>query len=282
MSAEHDVTDLCAAFEVTRSGYHAWLAAAPSAREQTDAALRPQIQAVHARHKGRYGAPRIQDALAKAGQRHGTKRIARLMRQEGLRGLCPKRFVPQTTASDHDQPIAPNRLAETPAPSGPNQVWVSDLTYVATQEGWLYVAVILDLWSRRVVGWSTGPSLQRCLVMAALQMALQHRQPAPGLLHHSDRGAQYASTEHRQRLAAAGVQGSMSRAGNPYDNAAMESFMATYKRECVGLAQASGGYATRAAATQDFFQYAEVYYNRERSHSALGYQSPVDFETQLN
>lgn len=282
MSAEHALTDLCAAFDVTRSGYHAWLAAAPSAREQADAALRPHIQAVHARHKGRYGAPRIQDALAKAGQRHGTKRIARLMRQEGLRGLGAKRFVPQTTDSDHDQPIAPNRLAEAPPPTGPNQVWVSDLTYVATQEGWLFVAVILDLWSRRVVGWSTGPSLKSCLVITALQMALKHRRPAPGLLHHSDRGVQYASTEHRQRLAAAGVQMSMSRAGNPYDNAAMESFMATYKRECVGLAQAAGGYATRAAATHDFFQYAEAYYNRERSHSALGYQSPVDFETQLN
>lgn len=282
MSAQHDLTDLCAAFEVTRSGYHAWLAAEPSAREQADAALLPHIQTLHTRHKGRYGAPRIQEALAKQGQRHGTKRIARLMRWEGLRGLCPKRFVPQTTDSNHDQPIAPNRLAESPPPRGPNQVWVSDLTYVATQEGWLYVAVILDLWSRRVVGWSTGPSLQRCLVIAALQMALQHRRPAPGLLHHSDRGVQYASAEHRQLLAAAGGQLSMSRAGNPYDNAAMESFMATYKRECVGLAQAAGGYATRAAATQDFFQYAEAYYNRERSHSALGYQSPVDFETQLN
>lgn len=282
MSAQHDLTDLCAAFDVTRSGYHAWLAAEPSAREQSDAGLLPHIHAVHAHHRGRYGAPRIQDALAKTGQRHGTKRIARLMRQAGLRGLCPKRFVPQTTDSQHDQPIAPNRLADAPVPSGPNQVWVSDLTYVATQEGWLYVAVILDLWSRRVVGWSTGPSLQRCLVIAALQMALQHRRPAPGLLHHSDRGVQYASAEHRLILADAGVLVSMSRAGNPYDNAAMESFMATYKRECVGLAQTAGGYATRAAATQDFFQYTEAYYNRERSHSALGYQSPVDFETQLN
>jgi transposase InsO family protein len=282
MSAQHELTDLCAAFAVTRSGYHAWRATEPSVRAQTDAALRPQIQALHAQHKGRYGAPRIQDALAKQGQRHGTKRIARLMRQEGLCGLGAKRFVPQTTDSDHDQPIAPNRLAEAPAPSGPNQVWVSDLTDVATQEGWLFVAVILDLWSRRVVGWSTGPSLQRGLVIAALQMALKHRRPAPGLLHHSDRGVQYASAEHRQMLAAAGLQPSMSRAGNPYDNAAMESFMATYKRECVGLAQAAGGYATRAAAAQDFFEYAEAYYNRERSHSALGYQSPVDFETQLN
>lgn len=282
MSAEHDLTDLCAAFAVSRSGYHTWRTAGPSAREQIDAVLRPQIQAIHTRHRGRYGAPRIQDALAKTGQRHGTKRIARLLRQEGLRGLSPKRFVPQTTDSHHDQPIAANRLADVPVPSGPNQVWVSDLTYVATQAGWLFVAVILDLWSRRVVGWSTGPSLQSCLVIAALQMALQHRRPAAGLLHHSDRGVQYASVAHRQLLAGAGVQMSMSRAGNPYDNAAMESFMATYKRECVGLAHAAGGYATRAAATQDFFQYAEAYYNRERSHSALGYRSPVDFETQLN
>jgi putative transposase len=282
MSAEHDLTALCAAFDVTRSGYHAWQAAGPSAREQADAALRPQIQALRARHKGRYGAPRIQDALPKQGLPHGTKRIARLMRQAGLRGLCPKRFVPQTTASDREQPIAPNRLAAASPPSGPNQVWVSDLTYVATQEGWLFVAVILDLWSRRVVGWSPGPSLQRCLVLAALPMALKHCRSASGLLHHSDRGARYASAEHRQLLAAAGGQLSMSRAGNPYDHAAMESFMATYQRECVGLAEAAGGYATRAAATQDFFQYADAYSNRERSHSALGYQSPVDFETQLN
>lgn len=279
MKGQHSIAQLCAALEVTLSGYHAWVAAAPSARRQQDAALLPQIEAIHARHLGRYGAPRIQDALARQGQRHGTKRIARLMRQKGLRGLCPKRFVPRTTDSDHDQPIAPNRLTQAPVPTGPNQVWVSDLTYVDTQEGWLYVAVILDLWSRRVVGWSTGPSLQTHWAVAALLMALRHRQPAKGLLHHSDRGTQYASAQYRAVLQAAGIQPSMSRAGNPYDNAAMESFMATYKRECVGL---SGGYATHAQATQDFFAYVETYYNRQRSHSALGYQTPVDFENQVN
>lgn len=279
MKAEHSIAQLCAALEVTSAGYHAWVAAGPSLRAQQDAALRPQIQAIHAHHRGRYGAPRIQEALAKQGRHHGTKRIARLMKHLGLRGLCPKRFVPRTTDSDHDHPIAENRLAQAPAPSGPNQIWVSDLTYVATQEGWLYVAVILDLWSRRVVGWSTGPTLQACLVVAALQMALKHRQPPRGLLHHSDRGVQYASAEHRAILAAAGIEPSMSRAGNPYDNAAMESFMATYKREGVGL---SGGYATRADASSDFFGYVEAYYNRERLHTALGYQSPVDFELQLN
>jgi putative transposase len=282
MKTEHTIAQLCATLEVSASGYFAWVKAPASQREQQDAELLPHIRAIHAQHKGRYGAPRIQDALAKQGRHHGTKRVARLMKQAGWRGLCPKGFVPRTTDSDHDQPIAPNRLAQASAPTGPNQVWVSDLTYVATQEGWLYVAVILDLWSRRVVGWSAGPSLQACLVLAALHMALRQRQPPKGLLHHSDRGVQYASADHRSLLAAAGIEPSMSRAGNPYDNAAMESFIATYKRECVGLAEEAGGYATRDQATADFFDYVETYYNRQRSHSALGYQSPVDFESQRN
>lgn len=174
------------------------------------------------------------------------------MQAAGLRGRCPRRLVPRTTDSDHDQPTAPNRLAQAPTPSGPNQIWVSDLTYVATREGWLYVAVIRDLWSRRVVGGSAGPTLQTCLVVAALRMALKHRQPPCGLLHHSDWGVQYASAEHRSLIAAAGLELSMSRAGNPYDHAARESFMATYKRECVGLAEEAGGYATRAEAQLDF------------------------------
>ena len=279
MKEQHPIGQLCAALAVSRSGYHGWVQAAPSARARADAALLPQIEAIHARHLGRYGAPRIQNELARQGRRHGTKRVARLMKQAGLRGLCRKRFVPCTTQSQHERPIAPNRLAQAPAPTGPNQIWVSDLTYVRTGQGWLYLAVILDLWSRRVVGWSSGPTLQGCLVVAALQMALRHRQPPQGLLHHSDRGVQYASAPYQGLLAAAGIQPSMSRAGNPYDNASMESFMATYKRECVGL---SGGYATHAQAAQDFFAYAETYYNRQRSHSALGYQTPVDFENQVN
>ena len=279
MSGQHPIGQLCAALGVSRSGYHAWAQAAPSARRQADAVLLPQIEAIHARHLGRYGAPRIQNELARQGRRHGTKRVARLMKRAGLRGLARKRFVPCTTQSQHDRPIAPNRLAQGPAPTGPNQIWVSDLTYVATRQGWLYLAVILDLWSRRVVGWSSGPTLQSCLVVAALQMALRHRQPPQGLLHHSDRGVQYASAPYQGLLAAAGIQPSMSRAANPYDNACMESFMATYKRECVGL---SAGYATHAQAAQDFFAYVETYYNRQRSHSALGYQTPVDFENQVN
>lgn len=272
MKAEHSLAQLCAAFDVTRSGYQAWEPAEPSARAQADAVLAAQIKAVLEAHRGRYGSPRIQRELAAQGQRHGQKRIARLMRAHGLRGRCPRRFVPRTTDSGHDQPIAPNRLAQAPAPTGPKQIWVSDLTYVATREGWLYVAVILDLWSRRVVGWSAGPTLQACLVVAALRMALKQRQPPRGLLYHSDRGVQYASAEHRALSLAAGLELSMSRAGNPYDNAAMESFLATYKRECVGLAEEAGGYATRAEAQLDFFHYAEMYYNRERRLSALGYK----------
>lgn len=282
MKAEHSLAQLCAAFEVTRSGYHAWEKGGPGALAQADAELVIQIKAVYETHRGRYGSPRIQRELAARGRCHGRKRVARLMRATGLRGRHPKRFVPRTTDSAHDQPIAPNRLAQAPAPGGPNQIWVSDLTYVATREGWLYVAVILDLWSRRVVGWSAGPTLQACLVVAALRMALKHRQPPRGLMHHSDRGVQYASGEHRALIVAAGLEPSMSRPGNPYDNAVMESFMATYKRECVGLAEAAGGYDNRTEAGLDFFSYAEQYYNRERRHSALGYQSPVDFELQLN
>ena len=282
MKAAHSLTALCAAFAVKRSGYHAWVKAEASARARADAALRVQIRTVYQQHRGRYGAPRIQAELAAHGHRHGCKRIARLMRADGLRGLCARRFVPRTTQSDHDQPIAPNRLAVQPAPTEPNQTWVTDLTYVWTAEGWLYVAVMLDLWSRCVVGWATGETLHARLATRALQMAIQHRRPPQGLLHHSDRGVQYASGEYRTQLADAGLTASMSRPGNPYDHAAMESFNATYKRECVGLAAARGGYATRAEATNDFFDYVEKYYNRVRRHSALGFKSPVDFEQQTN
>ena len=282
MKAEHTVTALCAALEVRRSGYLVWCKAPASGREQADELLAQKITVVHQKHRGRYGAPRIQDELADEGDKHGVKRIARLMKAKGIQGLCSRRFVPRTTQSDHDQPIAPNLMAQAPAPTGPNQTWVTDLTYVRTQEGWLYVAVMLDLWSRRVVGWATGETLHASLARRALQMAIQHRRPGQGLLHHSDRGVQYASGEYRGLLSAAGLEASMSRSGNPYDNAAMESFNATYKRECVGLAEARGGYATRSEATNDFFDYVEKYYNRERRHSSLGYQTPVDFENQLN
>ena len=283
MSSEsHSLAQLCAAFDVKRSGYHAWVKAEACERERTDEQLRPKIRTVFEQHQGRYGAPRIQAELAGQGERHGCKRIARLMQADGLRGRGSRRFVPRTTQSEHDQPIAPNLLAKAPAPTGPDQTYVTDLTYVWTAEGWLYVAVLLDLWSRRVVGWATAPTLHAQLAILALQMALKHRHGPKGLLHHSDRGVQYACQEYRSLLLAAGMVASMSAKGNPYDNATMESFNATYKRECVGLAEAAGGYATRKEATQDFFDYVEKYYNRVRRHSALGYKSPVDFENQNN
>jgi len=282
MKEEHSATALCAAFAVKRSGYHTWLAAPESQREATDAALRAKIQAAFERHQGRYGTPRLQKELAGQGHRHGGKRIARPMKVAGLQGLCPRRFVPQTTDSDQAHPIAPNLLATATAPTRSNQTWVTDLTYVWTGKGWLYVAVLLDLWSRRVVGWATAETLHASLAQRALAMAVHHRQPGPGLLHHSDRGVRYASKGYRAQLQPAGGLASMSRKGNPYDNAAMEGFNATYKRECVGLAKACGGYATRAAAANDFFDYVEKYYNRVRRHSTLGYQTPVDFENQLN
>lgn len=282
MKTDHSLAALCAAFDVKRSGYHAWAKAEAGPRARADAELLPKIQAVHRRHRSRYGAPRIQKELAAQGARHGIKRIARLMKENSLRGLCSRRFVPRTTDSRHDRPIAENKLAQTPVPTGPDQVWVADLTYVPTQEGWLYAAVVMDRWSRRVVGWATGDTLHASLAVNALRMALRHRRPPAGLVHHSDRGVQYASAEYRAVLAAHGIEASMSRCGNPYDNAAMESFMATYKRECVGLAEAADGHATHAAATAEFFTYVETYYNRVRLHSALGFRSPVDFELQLN
>jgi putative transposase len=282
MKTDHSLAALCAALDVTRAAYHAWVQRPPSARAQTDADLQTQIRAIHAAHRGRYGAPRIHAELRARGQRHGRKRIARLLRHAGLRGLCSRRFVPRTTNSRHAHPIAPNQLATHSPPTGPNQIWVADLTYVPTITGWLYVAVIMDLYSRRIIGWAAGLSLATATVLAALRMAVTHRHPPVGLLYHTDRGVQYASHEHREVLAAAGIEASMSRVGNPYDNAAMESFMATYKRECVALAAAAGGYATPAEATTDFFDYVENYYNRQRRHSALGYQSPLDFESNVN
>jgi putative transposase len=282
MKPDHSLAALCAALDVTRAGYHAWTQRPPSARAQTDAALSADIRAIHAAHRARYGAPRIHAELRARGQHHGRKRIARLLRHAGLRGLCARRFVPRTTDSRHAHPIAPNHLATHPPPTGPNQIWVADLTYVPTATGWLYVAAIMDLYSRRIIGWAAGLSLATATVLAALRMALTHRQPPVGLLYHTDRGVQYASAEHREVLAAAGIEASMSRVGNPYDNAAMESFMATYKRECVALAEATGGYADHRDATRDFFAYVESYYNRQRRHSALGYQTPLDFEANVN
>ena len=266
---------LCPLLGVSRSGYYDWRERAPSRRQCEDAQLIVELKAAFEQSRRTYGRPRLQRALRARGHRHGERRIGRLMRAAGLCARSRRRFVPRTTQSRHDDPIAPNRLAQraTP-PTQPDEVWSVDMTYLATTEGWLFLAVVLDLHSRKVVGWAFAESLHAALPLAALRMAIGQRRPAPGLLHHSDRGCQYASEEYRRLLHAHGLEASMSRTGNPYDNAAVESFFATLKTECLYRHSSTTRRETQALA----FDYIETFYNRTRLHSALGYQSPVDFE----
>lgn len=279
LSQEHPIRELCVALAVSRSGYHAWATRAPSARAAANAALLPLIQQAHRESRQTYGSPRVTRWLWHRGQRCGRVRVARLMRQAGLAHRWRRRFRPLSlTDSEHDLPVAANHLLSRPAPTRPDDVWLADITYVPTLEGWLYVAGVLDRCTRRCVGWAMDDTLATSLPLAALNMALTHRKPSGGLVHHSDRGVQYASAAYRQRLAAAGVVPSMSRRGNCYDNAAMESFWSTLKRELVHRCV----FATRAQARAVIFEWIEIFYNRERFHSALGFKSPVDFEQQLN
>jgi len=279
MTPEHPIADLCQALQVTRSGYHAWAARRPGPRAQANAALLPLIEQAHTAGRREYGAPRVVRWLRARGHHCGRRRIARLMQQQGLSLRRHRRFQPLSlTDSRHDLPIAPNLLTARVPTVQPDAVWVADITYIPTDEGFLYLAGVLDRCSRRCVGWAFGDTLHTTLPLAALDMALQQRQPPAGLVHHSDRGVQYASAAYRQRLAHAGVIPSMSRKGNCYDNALMESFWSSLKR---GLIHPRT-FATRAQARAAIFEWIEVFYNRERFHSALGYQSPVDFENQLN
>jgi transposase InsO family protein len=278
LAAEHPVTMLCALLGVARSAYYAWCGG-PGPRQKEDARLSQEVEAVFVEKRRTYGRIRLTRELRARGHACGERRVARLMRAKDLNARPRRAYRPQTTDSRHDGPIAPNRLAQRPAPpSRPNEVWVTDFTCIPTREGWLFLAVVLDLYSRRVVGWAFGLELTATLARAALQMALSHRRPATGLLHHSDRGSQYASADYRALLATHGLEASMSRTGNPYDNAAMESFYSTLKIECLHRHEL----ATRAEAQAVAFDYIETFYNRERIHSALGYKSPVDFEQQLN
>ena len=279
LASTHPVVGLCALLGVSRSGYYAWHGRGPSPRQQEDARLGEQIETLFRQTRQVYGRLRLTHALRARGQTCGPRRVGRLMRARGLCARPRPRFRPQTTDSRHAGPIAPNRLAERPAaPTRPNQVWVTDFTYIPTAEGWLFLAVVLDRHSRRVVGWAFGVGLTSALAVAALGMALRQRHPARGVLHHSDRGCQYASADYRAYLSQHGLVPSMSRSGNPYDNAAMESFYSTLKIECLHRQD----FATRAEAQAVAFDYIETFYNRERFHSALGYKSPVDFEQPLN
>jgi putative transposase len=268
---------LCEVLAVSRSGYYRWQDRRPTRRERDDARLADQIAAAHARSRRNYGAPRIVEELRAERTSISKRRCARLMKERGLAGRKKHRRRPRTTDSGHAHAPAENLLAKQAAPTAANQAWVTDITYIATGEGWLYLAAILDLWSRRVVGWACGPTVHVSLVLAALQTALHQRKPPPGLLHHSDRGVQYACHEYASALAAAGLVGSMSRRGNCYDNAAMESFWSTLKTE-TGLDAAVP--ISRRAAELIVFDYIETFYNPTRRHSSLGYLSPVAFENQ--
>ncbi len=275
---EFPLAQVCAVLGVSRSGYYAWLKRQPSKRQRANEQLLPWIVQVHSAARQTYGSPRVTQALKKQQHRCGRHRVARLMRQHGLRGLQKRAFRPRTTDSDHPLPIAPNRLKESPAPRQPNQVWVSDITYIATAEGWLYLAAVMDLCSRKIVGWATADHLKTSLVEQALQRALHSRRPPRGLLHHSDRGCQYASDQYRQLLHSHGLLPSMSAAGNCYDNAAMESFFSTLKTELIHRQQ----WFTHAEVSLALFDYLEIFYNRQRLHSALHYQSPAGFECAQN
>lgn len=276
MKNDYSILALCANLAVSPSGYYAWQQrrTAPGPRAVANQALLLEIQQLHTRSRQTYGSPRLVAALRQQGHHHGRNRVARLMKTVGLCGRQRQRYRVQTTDSNHDQPIAPNRLAAVPAATAPNQLWVADITYIETQEGWLYLAAVLDLYSRKIVGWAMSERIDTPLVLSALSMALLHRQPPAKLLFHSDRGVQYASGDFRQALQAAKLVASMSRKGNCYDNATMESFWSTLKLELVYR----GRFASRAEARTRIFDFIEVFYNRQRLHSALNYHSPVDFE----
>jgi putative transposase len=275
------VQQMCEELNVSRSGYYDWCRRQkkPGKRASEDAELRIQIRRVHAQNECVYGSPRITRELKKAGVACGRHRIARLMRSERVVGRAPRRFRVQTTNSDHPHPIAPNRLSAMEPPGRPDQVWVTDITYVALPSGrWVYLAAVMDLFSRRIVGWATAATLEAELAVRALRTAVTRRQPAPGLIVHSDRGVQYASEPFRQLLATHGLIASMSRRANCYDNAAMESFWSTFKMERLYRRPPADWRDAHRAA----FEYIEGFYNTRRQHSSLGYLSPLDFESLSN
>jgi len=273
---EFRVRVMCRVLGVKRSGYYAWRKRKPSTREQANAALLALIRQEHEQSRKTYGSPRVHALLQRRGVICGHNRVARLMQRHGIVAHSRRPYRPVTTKRQPGVEAAPNRLNQDFTAAAPNQKWVSDFTYIPTAEGWLYLAVVLDLFSRKVVGWAMSERMDTPLVLAALRMALQGRRPPAGLLHHSDQGSQYTSSTYLACLVEAAALLSMSGVGNCYDNAVMESFFGTLKTECV-----CAPFATRALARTTLFEYMEVWYNRQRLHSTLGYYSPVDFEQQF-
>ena len=263
----------CDVLGVSSSGFFAWRQRPSSARSKSDAQLGVEIRVEHKRSSGRYGSPRVHRELKARGHAVGKKRIERLMREDGLQGRMKRRFR-RTTDSNHTMPIAPNVLARNFVTDAPNVAWVTDVTYIATGEGWLYLAVMIDLFSRRVVGWATSESNDTALALTALWRALSTRRPLPGLVHHSDRGSPYASDDYVAGLRDRGIVQSMSRKGDCWDNAVAESFFATLRAELVDDER----YDTRAAAVASIGEYIEDFYNTVRRHSTIGYVSPIEFE----
>jgi transposase InsO family protein len=266
---------MCYVLKVSRSGFYAWRRRPPSPRARREAELIEKIRKVHDESRGLYGYPRAHRALLIDGELVSRNTVAKLMRKAKIRAKTRKRFVPRTTDSRHKRPVADNLLERDFTAAAPNRKWLADITYVPSGEGWLYLAAVLDVYSRRIVGWSMADHMETDLVEGALSMALEHRRPAGrDLLHHSDRGSQYASDDYQHLLACHGITVSMSGKGDCYDNAMMESFWATLKCELVHQQR----YATREQGRQSIFEYIEVFYNRKRLHSSLGYVSPDSFE----
>jgi transposase InsO family protein len=275
---DYPVEVSCAVLEVSRAGYYAWRKRPASGRTRRREVLAAQIQVAYQVNRGVYGSPRICRALAAQGAKACENTVAQVMRDLELRAKSKRKFVPRTTESGHDHPVSRNLLDRQFACGVPNRKWVVDITYIPTDEGWLYLAGVMDLGSRKIVGWSMAEHMRAELVGDALTMAVAGRCPPAGLLHHSDRGVQYACDDYRKLLTDAGMEPSMSHKGDCWDNAAMESFWSTLKTELVHHEH----YATREQARASIFEYIEVFYNRQRLHSALGYQSPEAFEAGLN
>ena len=265
---------MCEVLEVSPAGYYAWRGRPESGRATANRALLGEIRRVHAGSRGRYGSPRVHAALRAEGVRAGRHRVAWLMRQHGIAARRPRRGRPRTTDGRHALPIAPNLLERQFMATAPNRTWLADLTHIRTGEGWLYLAVVLDLFSLKVVGWVMAGHMRGELTLAALRMAIARRRPGPGLVAHSDRGSQYAAAAYRAALAGIGARPSMSRKGDPFDNAPMESFFKTLKAELVDDAD----YATHAEVRRDVFAFLEAWYNRQRLHSAIGYVTPEEME----